>query len=92
LQGATAHGHIDDDPLTFDVLAEKRHRKFHFDALVLAPILVDPYIAHAQFTMSETLTAKLALKGIDIEVTQQNFENPGAGNAPDKVPAAIGTF
>jgi hypothetical protein len=42
--------------------------------------------------MSETLTAKLALKGIDIEVTQQNFENPGAGNAPDKVPAAIGTF
>jgi hypothetical protein len=42
--------------------------------------------------MPETLTAKLALEGIDIEVAQQNFENTGAGNAPDKVSAAIGTF
>ena len=92
LQGATAHGNIDDNSLTFDILAKKRHGKFHFDALVLAPILVDPHIAHAPLTMPETLTAKLTLKGVDIEVTEQKFENPGAGNAPDKLPAAVGTF
>jgi len=42
--------------------------------------------------MPKTLTAKLTLEGIDIEVTQQNFENSGARNAPDELAAAVGTF
>jgi hypothetical protein len=42
--------------------------------------------------MPKTLTAQLALEGIHIEITQQNFEKPGAGNAPDELAAAAGTF
>jgi hypothetical protein len=92
LQGATAHGQTDDDAFAGNILAEKRYGETYLHALVLAPIFVDPYVAHTPFTLSETLAAKLALEGIDIEVTQQNFEKPGARNAPDKFPSAVRTF
>jgi hypothetical protein len=64
---ATAHRNLHDHPLPSDGARGERNRKIRRQTFILAAIFLDSFVCDTPLETLETVAAKLALEGINIE-------------------------
>jgi hypothetical protein len=80
---ATAHGNIHDHSLSTNHPCRERNRKIRRQTFILTAIFLDSPVRDAPLETLETVSAKLAFKGIHIEQADQALAEADSANTFD---------
>jgi hypothetical protein len=91
MECAPRHGNIDGQSSALDPTGVERNRKIRRHAFVLASVLFDFIVLDTPLKELETVAAKLASEGIDIEQAHQTLAQSNPTDAPDVFSGTFGT-